>query len=86
MRRLFTGEAGLQEIRTTTGPELIITGSIQIMDEFMRAFVQVIRTGNGQRMYRHMFECGSQSFKNFELPDEIVGRILPELVLAETAD
>ena len=56
------------------------------MDEFMRAFVQVIRTGNGQRMYRHMFECGSQSFKNFELPDEIVGRILPELVLAETAD
>jgi TolB-like protein len=85
MKRFFANKASLKYIRATTGADVIVIGEIQMMKDFLRIYVQSVRTSDSQLMSSQIFESGYEESKIFAIQDEIVGKILFEVISQDVA-
>jgi len=78
-RNLAENSGDIREITQSLDATYIITGDIQSMENRVRIYIQLVHTTTNKQVWSQMFDRKITAANIFEIQDEIVEMIVPEL-------
>ena len=79
IRDMYESRGDIGKITQSTDAKYIITGDIQSIGNRLRIFVQLIHTPTNKQVWSQKYDKKLTAENIFEIQDEIVGLIVPEL-------